>query len=122
MSCSQGFEENYETETPKQGGSKFYYSPQGLGAPNLWNGTIATRQMGSSYRGVQADGSGLPEDYISDSLLAPAPSAPRNFNLFVSHPQSRPQQSPQKDVTWKPPRLKRSADAHEVRNDKVGQT
>ena len=119
MNRSQGFEETYETETPSRSYSKLYYSPRGFSASSPWSGTHATRQMEPKYKSELADGPGLSaEDYLSDSHLALQGSAPRNFNLFVSHPHSRLQLSPRKDVTWKPPRLMRSAgpSPHEVRS------
>jgi hypothetical protein len=87
MNRSKSFMEGYEVETPNQVYSSLYYSP------------------GEFDPGLSA------EDYLSDPLLAPPASVPRNFNLFVSHPRSRLQQpSLRKDVTWKPPRLMRSTE------------
>jgi hypothetical protein len=101
-------------------GQNIYHSPQGFGAPNTWNNAHSTQQMENRYKDDHTVGPGLSaEDYLPDSLHALQPSAPRNFNLFVSHPQSRPQYSAQKDNTWNPPRLMRPAQTppREVRTD-----
>jgi hypothetical protein len=108
-SRSQSFEDIYELGPHNHVYSNFNYSPEG--APNPWNETQASRYIEPRYMGGHTDGPGLTsEDYYSDSLLALPPSAPRNFNLFVSQPHTRLRPFTQRDATWKAPRLMRSAE------------
>jgi hypothetical protein len=106
---SPSFEEGFDVGSPNQGYNNFHLSPQA--ASNPWSEVQATRYVEPRYMGGHVDGHGLTaEDYYSDSLLAMPPSAPRNFNLFVTQPHTRLRPFAQKDAAWKAPRLVRSAE------------